>query len=149
MTLLRILLGYVLAVATTTVAGSVLQSHKVMIDLRHAGAAIGPDLVKQMTMSDLQAFGPQFGAIVAIALAVGFLVAAGLKRLLTPLAPVAYVLGGAAAIAAALMVLPIVLKLDGIVPLAGSRGAAGFALQLLAGAAGGLVFTLIAVRKRR
>ena len=146
MTAVRLLIGYLLAVALTTVAGSALQTHQVVRDLQHAGADIAPALATQMTLSDLTTFGPQFGAIVAIALAVGFIVAAILKRVLKPLAPVAYVIAGGTAIAAAMLVLPILLKLDGIVPLAGARGT-GLALQALAGAFGGLVFSLIAVRK--
>lgn len=147
MTFVRIALGYLVAVAATTVAGSALQTHIVARDLIHAGATIPAGTQLATMASDLQTFGPQFAAIVAIALAVGFLVAAVLKRVLTPLAPIAYPLGGACAIAAALVVLPILLKLDGIVPLAGSRGALGFSLQALAGALGGLLFSLIAAKK--
>lgn len=146
MAAVRILIGYLFAVAATTLIGSALQTHQVVMDLRHAGAKIAPALAAQTMLSDLTTFGPQFGAIVAIALAVGFIVAAVLKRVLTPLAPAAYPIAGAAAIVAAMLVLPILLKLDGITPLAGARGA-GLALQALAGALGGLVFTLIAVRK--
>lgn len=147
MTFVRIILGYLAGVAVTTTAGSALQTHIVARDLIRAGATIPADTQFATMASDLQTFGPQFAAIVAAALAAGFVVAAVLKRVLTPLAPIAYPLGGACAIAAAVLVLPIVLKLDGIVPLAGSRGALGFALQALAGALGGLAFSLIAVRK--
>jgi len=147
MSAVRIVIGYLLAVATTTAAGSVLQTHEVVSALKRAGADIAPAMEAQTMLSDLSTFGPQFAAIVSIALAVGFIVAAILKRILTPLAPIAYPLAGAAAIAAALTVLPILLKLDGLTPLAGSRGAAGLALQSLAGAVGGYAFSLFARRR--
>jgi hypothetical protein len=143
----RILIGYVLAVAVTTAAGSALQSHLVARALIQAGADVPVETQLSMMQSDLITFGPQFAAIVAIALAVGFIVAAILKRVLTPLAGIAYPLGGACALIAAMFVLPILLKLDGITPLAGARGGLGLAFQALAGALGGLVFTLIAARK--
>ncbi len=148
MAVIKIIVGYLFAVAVTTALGSALQSHLVARELIHAGAALPLDVQMAMMQSDLLSFGPQFGAIVAIALGVGFVAAAVLKRILKPLAPIAYPLGGALAIAAALVVLPIILKLDGITPLAGSRGALGFAFQALAGAAGGLAFALIAGGKR-
>jgi hypothetical protein len=148
MAVIRIIIGYLLAVALTTAAGSALQSHLVARALIHAGGDIPPDVQLSMMQSDLMTFGPQFAAIVAIALAVGFIVAAVLKRVLTPLAPIAYPLGGACALVAAMFVLPILLKLDGITPLAGARGGLGLAFQGLAGALGGLAFALIAGRKR-
>ncbi|MFN0023896.1 MAG: hypothetical protein ACKVS5_08350 [Parvularculaceae bacterium] len=148
MAVIKIIIGYLIAVAVTTSVGSALQSHLVARELIHAGGAVPVDVQLSMMHSDLLSFGPQFGAIVAIALAVGFIAAAVLKRILKPLAPIAYPLAGALAIAAALVVLPIILKLDGITPLAGSRGALGFAFQALAGAAGGLAFALVAGGKR-
>lgn len=148
MAVVRAIIGYLLAVVLTTVAGSALQSHLVARALIQAGGEIAPDVQLTMMQSDLLTFGPQFAAIVAIALAVGFVVASVLKRVLTPLAPIAYPLGGACALIAAMFILPILLKLDGITPLAGARGGLGLAFQGLAGALGGLAFALVEGRKR-
>ena len=94
------------------------------------------------------ATGSPFVGIFAVALAIGFAVAAILKRLLTPLAGIAYVLAGAAAAPALFLIVENVMIGGGVGAFFGARGIAGLALQALAGAASGLVFTLIAVRKR-
>lgn len=146
MAIVRIILGYVLAVVIATALGSAFHTQMVIMGLTGAGASIPLDMRLAMTANDLVGLAPQFGVVVAIALAIGFLVAAVLKRVLKPLAPVAFPLAGAAAIAVALAVMHI--AFDGITPIAGARTSVGFALECLAGAAGGLVFSMIAVDRR-
>jgi hypothetical protein len=148
MAIIRTISGYLLAIAATTVTGSLLQTQLVLRALERAGATIPADVRFETALNDLTGFGVQFGMIVAIALAVGFLVASGAKQVLKPLAPIAYPLGGACAMAAALVALPVLLNLDGITPFAGARGTLGFALQCLAGGIGGLVFSLYSSRRR-
>ncbi|MEM9234667.1 MAG: hypothetical protein AAGA69_10595 [Pseudomonadota bacterium] len=75
--------------------------------------------------------------VIGIAFAVGFTVAAGLKRILTPLAGVAYPIAGAAAQLAPLLLMR---NIFGIFPLLGAQTSIGLILQILAGAAGGYVF---------
>jgi hypothetical protein len=84
-----------------------------------------------------------FGPVMAIALFVGFLVAALLKRVLKPLAPIAYPLAGAAAVLAAILIIGAVMApgVGGAVP--GARSSLELALQALAGALGGLVFEIL------
>ena len=83
-------------------------------------------------------------AIIVIGFLIAFPIAAGLKRLLPGLAGIASPLAGAAAIGSAL---GLMLLCFGIVPISGARSTLGFATQLLAGAIGGYVFALLAVRR--
>lgn len=136
----RLLIAFLLAVATTVVLASIFQTLSVEAALSGAGAEFDLPTRIDMAASDFIGLAPSFAPVVAGGLAVAFVVASILKRFLKPLAPVAYPLAGAAAIGAALLAMPVMLDLQGITPLAGSRGALGFALQCLAGAAGGLVF---------
>lgn len=93
------------------------------------------------------ATGSPFIAILAVCFAIAFSIAAIFKRLLKPLAPVAYVLGGATALPALFYLVENVMLGGGVGAFFGARDPADLALQALAGAAGGLVFTLIAVRR--
>lgn len=83
-----------------------------------------------------------YGAIIAVALLIGFLVAALVKRLLRPLAPVAYPVAGAFAIPLTVVLIEQVLG-GGAGIMSGARGAVGLALQGVAGLIGGAVFALV------
>ncbi|MFZ5616266.1 MAG: hypothetical protein ACOZAA_02945 [Pseudomonadota bacterium] len=147
MTVVRIAFGYALAVIVATMLASFAHTQMIVEGLENSGAAVTLKQRLSMSAGDLSGLAPQYGIVIAIGLFLGFLVAAALRRVLKPLAPIAYPLAGAAAIATALVLMPILLKLDGITPIAGARTSLGFALQCLAGAAGGLAFALVAVRK--
>lgn len=144
----RLLIAFLLAIATTVVLASIMQTLSVEAALSAAGAEFDPATRVSMAASDFLGLAPSFAPVVAAGFAVAFIVAAILMRILKPLAPLAFPLAGAAAIAAALVAMPVMLDLQGITPLAGSRGALGFALQCLAGAAGGLVFSIVRPRRR-
>lgn len=146
MAVVRIILGFLAAVASAFVLASAFHTQMVIEALGAAGAAVPLDQRISMTAGDLVGLAPQFGAVIAIALAIGFLVAAGLRRVLKPLAKIAYPLAGAAAIGVALTAMGA--AFDGITPIAGARTTLGFALQCLAGAFGGLVFAAIAGPRR-
>jgi hypothetical protein len=87
----------------------------------------------------------QYAAVIAIALAAGFVVAAILKLVLKPLAGVAYPIAGAAGVALALTLMS--MQFYGTTPIAGARGTLGFLLQCFAGAAGGFVFAALTRRR--
>ena len=146
MAAIRIIFGFVASAAVAFALASFFHTQMVIDALGHSGAVVPIDKRIAMTGSDLVGLAPQFGAVVAIGLAVGFLIAAGLRRVLKPLAPIAYPLAGAAAIAVALTAMG--MAFDGITPIAGARTPFGFALQCLAGGIGGLVFARIAVRSK-
>jgi hypothetical protein len=90
-------------------------------------------------VDDLIGQGPALGGILAIALAVAFVVAAWLGPRLKVPALVAYPLAGTVAVAVTLMLMRWQMH---ITPVAGAREAAGFVLISLAGGLGGLVFAL-------
>lgn len=146
MTFIRIAIGFIGAALAATVFGSIVQTQLV---IAASGIDVSTAVRLGMTTSDLMGLAPSYGPVIAVGLAIAFAVAAILKRIIKPLASIAYPLAGAAAIATALIVMPIWLDLPGMTPLAGTRGGLGFALQGLAGALGGLVFSLVAVRRRR
>ena len=83
-----------------------------------------------------------YGAIIAIALLIGFFVAALVKRVLRPLAPIAYPVAGALAIPLTVVLIEQVLG-GGAGIMSGARGAVGLALQGVAGFIGGVVFAVI------
>ncbi len=139
-------LGYVLAVVITTALGAAFHTQMVIRALEQSGATVAPAERLAMTGGDIVGLAPQFGLVMALGLLGGFLIAAVLKRVLKPLAPIAYPLAGAVAVGVALTVMG--MAFDGITPIAGARTTIGFGLQCLAGAVGGLVFSFFAGRKR-
>lgn len=143
--MIRNLLAFFAAVATTTVVGSAFHTQMVFARLVDAGVEAPLAVRFQGTLNDLLGLGPLYGAVIAVGLAIGFVIAASLKRVLKPLAPIAYPLAGAAVIALALYLMSVVYY--NATPIAGARGPFGFALQCLAGAAGGLVFVALSRRK--
>lgn len=141
MAIIRNIVGFVFAAAITTVLGSFIHTQMIIAGLAGAGAPIDLQTRLDMSADDLAALAPSFGAVVAIGLAIGFMIASVLKRILKPLAPIAYPLAGAAALAIALFAMHV--AFGGITPVAGARTPLGFALISLAGAVGGLVFSAI------
>ncbi len=88
-----------------------------------------------------------YGALIAIALLAGFVVAFAVKKLLPALAPVAYPVAGGAAIYVLLTLVETQLG-GGAGIIGGARTGLGVALQCLAGLAGGLVFAVLRPRGR-
>ncbi len=142
MAAIRILGSFLAATAVAFLFAAAFNTQMVIAALESAGAQIGTDDRIAMTLNDIVGLAPQLGLVIAIGLGVGFLIASQLKRVLTPLAPIAYPLAGAAAIALALTLMG--MAFDGITPIAGVRSALGFGLLCLAGAIGGLVFSILA-----
>ncbi len=145
MAIFRIVLGFLLAAATTTALASFFHTQMVIKGLEASGADVALAMRLAMSADDLAGLAPQFGVVISIALALGFFIAALLRRMVKPLAGVAYPLAGAAAVGFALFVMS--LAFDGITPIAGARSPLGFLLQCLAGGVGGLVFAMIAIRR--
>ncbi|MEX0645152.1 MAG: hypothetical protein WD076_07570 [Parvularculaceae bacterium] len=137
--------AFLAAVATSTILGTLFHTQMVFARLADAGAALPLSVRLQGTVNDLLGLGPLYGAVIALGLAAGFSVAARLKRVLKPLAPIAYPLAGAAVIGLALYLMSVVYY--SATPIAGARGVVGFSLQCLAGAIGGLVFAALLPRK--
>ena len=136
---LGILGRWLLAVVVTTAAASAVHSWMVQTELAKLGVAIAPDLALSTAAGDLVGQGPTFGGILAISLALGFIIAALLGARLKVPAIIAYPLGGMVAVAVTLVIMQLQMH---ITPIAGVRQPLGFVLVSLAGGLGGLVFAL-------
>ncbi len=93
------------------------------------------------------AAGSPFAGILAVALAIGFGVAAIARRVLMPLAPVAYIIAGAIATPLLFYIVETVVISGGVGAFFGTRGVAGMGFQAVAGAVAGLVFTVLSARR--
>jgi hypothetical protein len=93
-----------------------------------------------MTAFDVSNMGLYF-VIILIALLLGFLIAALVKKLLPALSRFAYPVAGAAAIAATLGAMYLVFQ---TVPISGARSTLGFLSQVIAGGFGGWIFAKLA-----
>jgi predicted Co/Zn/Cd cation transporter (cation efflux family) len=128
-----------LAVAVTYVAATAFYTQQVIAKQAAIGAIYS-------TSQQIDTFTQNFtglwifGAMIAIALLVGFIVAYFVKRLVKPLAPVAYPAAGAAAMLVMLTLIEQQLG-GGAGVIGGARDAIGLALQALAGFIGGAVFS--------
>ena len=138
MKIAKTIFAYVLSVAVTYVLATAFYTQQVIAKQAAIGAVYS---TSQQIDTFVQNFTGLwiFGAMIAIALLVGFVVAYFVKRILKPLAPVAYPVAGAAAMLGMLVLIEQQLGgRAGII--GGARYAVGLALQSLAGFAGGAVF---------
>jgi len=140
MRVLKVIGAFLLAFAAAFVGVSLAHTEFVLAGLSAVGAA--PSLADNLRtcVADIGGLFPSLGPVLAIALAIGFVVAAGLKRVLTPLAGVAYPVAGFTAMATALIAMRASFHTT---PLAGARGPEGFVVICLMGALGGLVFSML------
>ena len=143
--------AYLAAVVVGFVAASLLHSQLVLAGLSGIGARIGWMDRLRMTLGDVVGLAPTYGTIFGLALLAGFAVAWAVKRWLKPLAPIAYPVAGAAAIATALGLMRLQFEMT---PLASARGLPGFLAHCGAGALAGIVFARLrprapALSKRR
>lgn len=140
--ILRTISAFLASVIVAFLASSALNTHSVLGRLADAGAPIPVGDQMAAYVNDAVGF-LKLGLLpvtITIALALGFVVAFGVKRVLKPLAPIAYPVAGFAAMATALAVMHLQFEMT---PLAGARGTWGFLQQSLAGGLGGLVFALL------
>jgi hypothetical protein len=147
--MLRAILAYLAASAATFAAASFAHTQMVLNELAAMGAPVDAGLRFTTAVSDmigLLASGSPPG-IFAIIIAVGMLVAFPVAALVTYLAPhlrwFVFMVAGAVAMFVIFTALKSAL---GTVGLFGARGTLGLALQMGAGALGGLVFTLLKPR---
>lgn len=144
MRLLRTIVAYIAAVAIAYCIGSVFYTARLLAE--SAGVGIQYTQAQQIDTYLTNFVGLRaYGAMMAIALALGFIVAFGAKRLLKPLAPVAYPIAGAAAVFAMLALIETQLG-GGAGVIGGARTPLGVALQCGAGLVGGLIFAALRPR---
>lgn len=146
MALIRTIIAYLLAVAGTFIGASTFHTHQILSGLRKLGVEISLGQQATATLDDLVGFtvrsdvGVSFPIIIAAGMLVAFLVAEILKKLLRPLAPYAYMIAGAAAMASIILLMVTAFQ---ITPIAGARGTMGLVLQGFAGLIGGTIFTIL------
>ena len=134
----KALIAFVLSVITATVLTSLANTQQVLAKLASIGGAVPLEEQVSIYGRDLLTFAPTFGVVIAVGLLIAFIVAFGLRRVLTPLAPIAYPLAGATAIGAIL--LAISLAFPGTGAIGGAQTPTGIALFCLGGFLGGVVF---------
>lgn len=125
------------AVLATTVLACLIQSWLVQSGLSDLGVDIPPGLALETAIADITGMALPVLMVFGLALALAFSAAAWLKPRVPMLAPVAWPLAGAAAVATALGLMHMQFEMT---PLAGARGSDGFMLFCAAGAFGGLIF---------
>ena len=135
--LLRTAPAWSAAVLVTTAVASMVQSWQVQSGLTSLGVDIPPSLAAETAMRDLAGLALPLLLVFGLALLLGFVVAAWLRKRLPRLAPLAWPLAGTTAVALTLILMRLSLE---ITPLAGARGLDGFLLFCAAGALGGLVY---------
>lgn len=144
MRILRFLAAFIASTATTYVLASIFYTQRT---LAAQSEAIGRNLYTpaqqvETYIDNLVGLAPSYGLILTIALMIGFLVAAAVKRILIPLAPVAYPVAGGAAVFTAIWLIENLVAGGGVGAIGGARDALGMSLQVLAGVLGGAVFAL-------
>lgn len=143
MRLLRRLLGFAAAVPAAAGLGCLASSHFVLLALLDLNVQISWADRWAAYWHDLLGLGPLLGLVFGIALLVGLPVGALGIRLLPSFRGdrlCGYALAGALAVLAALLTLQ---GAFGTMPLAGARSWLGLAAQMLAGAVGGAVFSVL------
>lgn len=146
-----LLFAFALAALVTYIVAAVLQTSFVLAGLHTAGADFTPAVVVTTIFRDLYglAFKGLFVSyllLVAVGLAIALSVAALVRKWTAARGMIIYPL--AAAVMMAVMLSLIKAVFFGITLYAGSRGAAGLAGQMFAGACGGVVFALCRRRVR-
>jgi hypothetical protein len=143
-TLLRVIIAFLVAVVATTVLAVMTQSLFVMLGLLDVGAPFQIGAFISMVGSDLIGLGPVYAIIIAI----GFLIALVVARLILLVLPdmrvVAYSLAGAVC----MIVILIAIRelLFGVQLIAGARTLSGLLSQVVAGGVGGYVFARLSAK---
>lgn len=144
---MRVILAFLAAAIVTFVISGGFYTQQVLAEQAAIGATYTPpQTVEAYWRNYLGLLGgsmPSFAMITTIAMAIGFAVAAPLKRVLKPLAPVAYPIAGAASLTGVIWIIENAIGGGGVGAIGGARGVIGMALQGVAGAAGGFVFDLM------
>ncbi len=141
--LLRTAPAWSAAVLVTAAMASMVQSWQVQARLTDLGVEIPPRLAAQTALDDFTGLALPLLLVFGVALLLGFSAAGWLKPRLPLLAPLAWPLAGAGAIAATLSLMHLQFEMT---PLAGARGMDGFLLFCAAGALGGVVFAWLRPR---
>lgn len=145
MRIIRQALAFVGSAAVTFALATGFYTHLVLEKRAAIGLEFTPAQKFSNYLDNLVGFSigtvPSYGMILVIALLIGFVVAAVVKRILVPLAPIAYPTAGAAAIFVMLWAVETFIA-KGSGAFEGASGPLGIGLQCFAGFIGGVVFAL-------
>lgn len=136
----KVVLAFVLAVIVATVLGSVAHTQFVLAGLTDLNVVIPLSERISMTLQDIAGMGPLYGMIVGLGFLAAMLAAALVFRLAGVQRALVYTVAGAVAVGVALTAMGLVYD---ITPIAGARSTAGFIVQMVAGALGGLTFARV------
>ena len=137
---IRVFLGWVIAVLTTVVTGSVVQTQFNMSSLTALGVEIGWSERLSATWHDLINFTPAYALLVSIAFAIAWPIAGLLKRWLSAQRAVLFTLAGFAAIWMMISIMNQALPVTGI---AATRSLTGVLALSICGAVAGWLYTRI------
>ena len=138
--------AFIAATLTTFVLAAGFYTQQVLAKQAEIGVTYPPSLAFQTFLDNLTGLAPSYGIVLSFGLLIAFPVAAGVKRILKPLARVAYPIAGATAVFSAIYLIENVVASGGVGALAGARGALGLSLQMLAGFIGGAAFEMLRPR---
>lgn len=145
MIVLRWLFAFVLAVLTTAILGSVIQSQFNLSRIAGLGETIRPSTRIEVTLFDLISFAPTYAIIMAVALLIGLLVAGWPATRWPQWRSGWYALAGFVAVSVALLVMNAMLPITAI---GAARTATGIVALSLAGAVGGWAYARILVQRQ-
>lgn len=137
-------IAYILAVLTTYVIAAGFYTQQVIAKQTAIGMEFTSGQQFNNYLSNITGLWV-YAAMIAIALLVAFIVAAGVKRVLKPLAAIAYPVAGAAAMLVMLILIERQLG-GGAGIIGGARDALGISLQCFAGFLGGGLFAMLRPR---
>lgn len=142
MKVFRLAAAFVASTAVIYILASVFYTQQVLAKQAAIGAVYTAEQQAATYLDNFLGLAPAYGAVLTVALLIGFVVAAFVKRPLRPLAPVAYPIAGAAAVFTAIWSIENLVVGGGVGALGGARDALGISLQCLAGFIGGVVFAV-------
>ncbi len=127
-----------MAVLSAAILASIFSTQIVLAGLGEIGVPVGFNLRSSMTIKDLRIL-ETLVPVITICFAIGFLVAYWCQRIAGGKAIVWYAIAGASAFVTTLLLIRWQLDLS---PIAGARSLVGLSLQALAGAIGGVIFSI-------
>ena len=140
MTVLRIVLGWAVAVFVAAGLGSILQTQSNLADLAALGATVDAATRLRATWHDLVHFTPLYALLVAAAFAVAWPVAGWLAGRFPGYRTALFPLAGFTAILSMILIMNAVLP---VTLIAATREIPGFLLMSLAGAIAGWLYALL------
>lgn len=146
MTIFKIIPSFLASALTTFIFAAIFYTNRVLAAQKAIGVEFTPAQQLDAYLSNAAGLASTYGLVLTAGLAIAFPIAAGVKRVLRPLAPIAFPTAGAVAVYTAIWLIENVVGSGGVGALSGARGAFGLGLQMLAGAIGGALFSFLVRR---